>query len=130
MIVFTLFSLLGFGGLEVGLSGPVLAGALTAEEMNNLVTAPGVEAIIIISAGHKIELIPGTGISFRKPIDRPDGEHVPENKRPDTPTPTPHNQLPVALQYEIPPGPFKKTSIELYGDKTCILWGGIYYCWP
>jgi hypothetical protein len=124
VILCTVVSLFVFCGFVAGPWGLDLAEALTDQEMKSL-TAPGVEAIIIISNGHQIQLIPGEGISFRTPKDKA-GKHGKENRRP---TPKIKNTVPKELKYEIPKGNFKHSSIEVYGENTCILWGGIYYCW-
>ena len=132
VILCTGFSLLVFSGFVAGPWGADLAEALTADQMK-LVNAPGVEAIVLISKGHKIQILEGDGITFREPRENPSDAAKPnKNKKPKNGgfgNDTPRIELLGALKNEVPPGEFKMTTIKVYGDKTCIYWNGILYCW-
>ncbi|HBP86306.1 MAG TPA: hypothetical protein PKK23_18875 [Nitrospirales bacterium] len=133
VILITMVSLLVFGGFVMGLSGPVLAGTdphLSAEQLMKKITAPGVEFIFIVSSGHMIEIVPPPGITFRKPKTGPDSPPVPQTDPPPTPGTGKHGQLPEVLQYEVPAGDFKMSTITLYGEDTCVVWNGQVYCVP
>ena len=129
ILAITCFSLLGLGGFGLGFSEPELAQAGTDYEIIEAVTAPDVEAIVVISKGHKIDLLPGAGITFREPKNNPNDAPVPKNYQQGTPPLTPAGQLPVVLKHEVDPGPFKVTTLKVYGDKTCVWINGTLYCW-
>ncbi len=129
ILVFTCFSLLALGGFVAGFSGLDLAKAGTEYEIFEAVTAPDVEAIVVISKGHKIDLLPGPGITFREPKNNPNDATVLKNYQQETPPLTPAGRLPVALKHEVDPGPFKVTTMKVYGDKTCVWLNGTLYCW-
>jgi len=91
--------------------------------------APGVEAFVLIYKGHRIKIHPGAGIVFGKPRPGDGQPRQPQNDKPDPPTLTPHDEVPEKLQHEMPPGPFKLSTIEVYGEKTCVVFNGTLYCW-
>ena len=91
--------------------------------------APGVEAMVLIYKGHKIEIIPGAGIVFGKPKPGQSQPRQPQNDKPGPPIITPHGNLPMVLEHEMPPGPFKLSTIKVYGEKTCVNFNGTLYCW-
>jgi len=131
VILCTVVSLLVFSGFLVGPWGADLAEALTADQMK-LVNAPGVQAVVLISKGHKIQILEGDGITFREPRENPGDAAKPnKNKKPKDGgfgEDTPWNELPVSLKNEIPKGEFKMTTIKVYGKNTCTWWNGTEYC--
>jgi hypothetical protein len=121
VIVFTLFSLLGFGGFVVGPWGLELVGAACVES--------DVEACILIKKNGKVEVVAGPGKTLRKPkeIGKPP---VPQTESPGPPKSKNVSDLPAPLKGkdEIKTA-YKEHTITIYGDKTCMAFNGVYYCW-
>ena len=144
VILLTVVSLLVFSG-GLGLSGTGLA---EAEEC--LIKTPGskigkflsniggvscadteVKAIITISKNHKINIYHPKDLPFQKPKDMQVGPpphaqtgHPANPDFKDMPIPDPLKQDVTGAGNK-----YKSTTIEVIGNKTCMLWGGWYYCW-
>jgi len=147
VIVFILFSLLGFGGLVAGFPGIGLAQPPDEKEPNCTVkTHPqgktkikklhkdfgeDVLAVLVLKKDGNIEVMEGPGqINFGEPM-------TPQDHQAGKPRPDIDKQPPVSpLSTEIPddltgelPGSFRMGTITTYVGKSCMKVNGITYCW-
>ena len=127
VIFCTVVSLLVLGGMVATPFGVGMAEALTVAEAQDKLKAPGVEAMIIISANGKA-LPYGVGRTLMKPKGD-DGKTEPQTKDPGKRADKGKGDRPFALRNELPAGPWKLRTILVVGDKTCMAFNGVYYCW-
>ena len=89
---------------------------------------PNVEVVITISKNHKSHLYHPVGTPFENPTGMGGGI---QNAPPDPPKNRPLGNLPVSLFADVPgdAGKYKESTITVYGNKTCMAFNGVYYCW-
>ncbi|MEO6201690.1 MAG: hypothetical protein ABIU05_01525 [Nitrospirales bacterium] len=124
VILCTVISFFVVSGFLAKPWGPDLAGAATCSDL------PGVEVCILIKPGGIVDIVTGKDengkdIKFRKP--KKSGGGKPDPQKPGTNKP--RKDLPPEIDEDITTANFIENSFTIYGDKTCGLFNGVWYCW-
>jgi hypothetical protein len=145
IILRTVVSLLVLGGMVATPFGVGMAEAVDCLQISPTTkigdfkkTLPGgdrcfgnnVRAVITIEAGHNIKIYHHEGEPFKEPKDAAGNRPVQTGQPVNVPK-EPNLPPPLALQHEVTGsgGKYKYTPIEVAGNNTCLLWGGVWYCW-
>ena len=92
---------------------------------------PNVEACILIMKNGKVEVVAGDGKKLRKPKKSGEPEQPPDP--PGAHKTKTHDKLPPEIkgtEEEANYGAtYKEHHITILGDKTCMAFNGVYYCW-
>ena len=129
-----MFSFLVFSGFVAGPWGADLAEAGKCIQPDGQFVygpecfAADVKAIITISAGHNIQIHSPTGTPLKKPQNQGGGVQTAD---PGPPVETPLGDLPGDLGKDVPGknGKYKKSTIIVSGNGTCVTINGTRYCW-
>jgi len=127
VILRTVVSLFVFIGFVAGPWGLDLVGTGTAVAQN--CDSPAVEACIFIKPNGKVKLKAGPGKQLR-PRTGDNGPLGPTEKTKKTKPAD--DAIPPEIISEVTldaNGEYTKHDITIYGDNTCMVWGGIWYCW-
>ena len=121
VIMYIVVSLFVFSGFVAGPLGPDL-GIAKAAKCSDL---PNVEACILIKKGGKVEVVAGNGKKLKKPKKKGGGSPGPAKPGISTDI----GNLPSVLKDDITGDTYIQNDITIYGDKTCVAFNGVYYCW-
>ena len=138
VILCTGFSLLVFSGFVAGPWGPNLAEAgnclqPNSDSVGQFVYGPecfdkDVKAVITISKGHDIQIFSPTGKPHKKPKKQGGGD---QTANPGPPEEVGLGELPSDLEDDVSSknGKYKKSTIIVSGNGTCMTMNGTRYCW-
>lgn len=139
VIVFTLFSLLTFGGFVVGLSGLDLAEAkekdCTVKQHPKGKTkikrvdadfGKDVLAVFVLKADGNIQIMEGPNTDFKEP-KKYGGKSM--DKEPAPSRPGIPQDIPPDIQQDMQGSQQKIGEIITFVGDTCVRVNGVYYCW-
>jgi hypothetical protein len=136
VILCTVVSLFVFSGIVAGPWGPSLAGAATCvknipdkeyKRLKNKCLGEDVEVVFVLKKGGEIQIILEEGIELREPDKNGRGPKV--SNPPKAAKRNTNHSLPDELEGEIQTANFKHNKIETFGDETCAVFLGWWFCW-